>query len=193
MKKLFLLLFVAVCINANAQTENKKVVDNALPKHDIRLEMGESMRMFKLYDEDIVDDMSPTFSTSYHNRILKWLWMGAAISYNQKASVTYRLFSDDDLVYLNDFRTLHQLSFAPSVRFSYFDKYNLFMYSGVQFGMCWQKDPMLYSGKSGGVNYIGMFGQLTLFGITYGKDFYLGGEIGFGNKGLFNFTAGYRF
>ena len=67
------------------------------------------------------------------------------------------------------------------------------MYSGGQIGMCWSRGAMPEWSNEGKVNYTVMFMQATLFGITYGEKFYLGGEIGFGNKGIFNFTAGYRF
>lgn len=197
MKKLILLLLVVLSANVNAQTESKNRAGNSLPNNMFQLEMGESGRFFAnvLFKNNAgvdIGDISPTFSLSYHNRILPWLWMGTTISYNQEASVTSMTFTDGRLVDFENFRTMHQLSFAPSIRFSYFDRHNLFMYSGIQFGMRWERDQ-LYVGGIGRVNYFGMFAQLTLFGFTYGKNFFIGGEIGFGNKGVLNFTTGYRF
>jgi len=193
MKKVILLLFATVCIGANAQTESTKVADNSLSKNELQLEMGDAMQSLRLIDKDMVGDGSPSFSLSYHNRVLKWLWLGASVSYRQESFTTSKSWTDGRLTEYENFGIEHSFAFVPSIRFSYYNKPNLTMYSGGQIGMCWIKGAMPEWSFEGKVNYIGMFGQLTLFGITYGKKFYLGGEIGMGNKGLFNFTAGYRF
>jgi len=189
MKKLILLLFTAVFINANAQTESTKIAGNSLPKHEFQLEIGDAMQSLRRIDRDMVGDVSSSFSLSYHNRVLNWLWIGASMSYRQEGFTTSKTFMDNRLVS----GISHWFAFVPSIRFSYYNRPHLTMYSGLQFGMCWWRDVIPVSRFEGKVNHVGMFAQLTLFGITYGETFFIGGELGAGNKGIFNFTAGYRF
>jgi hypothetical protein len=175
----------------SAQTESNKTTNSSLHQNELQVEMGESLGLLHLFD--IIDnDFSPTISLSYHNRVLKRLWIGASLGYNQDGDYTSYVESINGNVILENFTRIHRLSFVPSIKFSYFDKKNLTMYLGGQAGMCW----LSYSNPKsnfGEVNELGLFLQLTAFGINYGKNFYIGGEIGFGHKGLFNFTAGYRF
>jgi len=193
MKKLILLLFTAVFINANAQTESTKIAGNSLPKHELQFEMGDAMQSIRFIDRDMSIDSSPSFSLSYHNRVLNWLWIGASVSYSEIGWATGMTFIDNRLVEYENFGIEHNFAFVPSIRFSYYNRPHLTMYSGLQFGMRWHRGAMPEWSSEGRVNYIGMFAQLTLFGITYGETFFIGGEIGMGNKGFFNFTAGYRF
>ena len=191
-KKYFvLLLFVSLKFVVYAQTESSKTTNNSLPQNELQVEIGESLCLLGLFDI-IGNNFSPTFSLSYHNRALKRLWIGASLGYNQDGDYTYMETIDGVVIDMKNFTRIHRLSLVPSIRFSYFDRKNLTMYLGGHVGMCWLNytNPKFNHGR---VNELNLFVQLTAFGISYGKNFYIGGEIGFGHKGLFNFTAGYRF
>ena len=205
MKKVILLLFMAVCINVNAQTENKKVEDNSLPNNELQLEFGEGMFILNHYVNgfantkfsEMKNNLSPTLSLSFHKRANKWLWYGASLSYQNNYRSIYYItdYGDGDVYYNFLYDNVKTFAFAPSVRFSYVNKENLTMYSGAQLGMSYQKCTRKYPENSfyNKANIVNVFYQATLFGISYGKKFYIGGEIGYGNKGLLNLTAGYRF
>jgi hypothetical protein len=179
---LSLLVFIAISAGINAQNS-----EATLPSREFQAGIGDAMSIYGNFLGNELYMSSPTLSLSYHQRINSWLWYGATLAYNANH------YNDYNLKIKQNIRTL---SFAPSLRFSYVNKPNLLMYSGLQAGFSWQKfyntdiDGKLDNQYS---NQIWFLGQATAFGITFGKDFFIGGEVGFGHKGILNFVAGYRF
>ena len=136
-------------------------------------------------------------SASYLYRPVKWFWIGGnfvnyignRIDYNWReydVNGNYRDFSKSKLKYC--------AAIAPEIRFSFLNK----------------KEVILYGALSGGVGFVDGYEsrydkypkmvpyfQITWFGFScnFGKNqnFFLGGEVGAGLKGLFNIHGGYRF
>ncbi|MDR2684983.1 MAG: hypothetical protein LBB53_06345 [Prevotellaceae bacterium] len=173
MKKVSFVLALIFCTSINYAQENLKP---QLPKNEIALSVGDNM-----FDTQILygaDRGIGSYSLSYHNRVADWFWYGAY--FNAFPTINdYQGNSYYDL----------RFSLAPSVRFSYLNKPNATLYSGVALG--WGVVREVNDRNS---EYrLGLFFQATAFGFSIGKKFFFGGEIGIGYKGLYSLNVGYRF
>ena len=189
MKKVTLLLLLIICVSAiYAQTDSNKTSSN-LPKNEFQVGMGDALMSLGLINKDFAEanDLSPAFSLSFHSRIKSWLWFGVSFVYLRQGN---GVFTVDNTYFFSG--NANMIALMPSIRFSYINKANLLLYSGGQIGVYWcsYERPIAFDSK---LNEINLFGQITALGFTYGKNFYIGAEIGFGGKGIFNFVAGYRF
>jgi hypothetical protein len=119
---------------------------------------------------------------------------GVSFAYNRRVE---RMLHDEG-AYLKQYsmQDIRSYAIVPSVKYLYKNTETLQMYSGLQAGMCISDIPYTVYGagkERESSSTIGFFGQLTLFGITYGRGFYVGAEAGIGFKGVLNFVSGYRF
>jgi hypothetical protein len=119
---------------------------------------------------------------------------GVSLAYNRRVE---RMLHDEG-AYLKQYsiQDIRSYAIVPSVKYLYKNTETLQMYSGLQAGMCISDIPYTVYGagkERESSSTIGFFGQLTLFGITYGRGFYVGAEAGIGFKGVLNFVSGYRF
>jgi hypothetical protein len=119
---------------------------------------------------------------------------GVSLAYNRRVE---RMLHDEG-AYLKQYsiQDIRSYAIVPSVKYLYKNTETLQMYSGLQAGMCIADIPYTVYGagkERESLSTIGFFGQLTLFGITYGRGFYVGAEAGIGFKGVLNFVSGYRF
>ncbi len=197
MKKVFLLFVIlATAYNAFAQEGAN------LPQREIQIEIGEAQNILPISNiykySNIMGDttsiqraLSPVLAITHHRQINPKWWYGVSVAYyNLSQRATGK---DNNVLYYSETKA-NEFAIIPSVKFSYCNKDWLQMYSGLQAGMSFAFGKTTYStGNVSSGSSLSFFGQLTAFGINYGKDFYIGAEIGFGHKGVLNFVAGYRF
>ena len=195
---LFLIMLLSiVSLNVFAQQEG-----NAMLQRELQIEIGESNNLIRPILSSIFSpseytlflDHSPTVALSYHNSIgSRWMY-GVSLAYNRRVE---RMFHDKGTYFKQySIQDIRSYAIVPSVKYLYKNTETLQMYSGLQAGMCIADIPytVYEEGKEReSSSTIGFFGQLTLFGITYGRGFYVGAEAGIGFKGVLNFVSGYRF
>lgn len=195
---LFMIMLLSiVSLNVFAQQEG-----NAVLQRELQVEMGESNNLIRPILSSIFSPSeyrlegaySPTVALSYHNSIgSRWMY-GVSLAYNRRVE---RMLHDEG-AYLKQYsiQDIRSYAIVPSVKYLYKNTETLQMYSGLQAGMCIADIPYTVYGvgkERESSSTIGFFGQLTLFGITYGRGFYVGAEAGIGFKGVLNFVSGYRF
>ena len=166
--KIILIIALFSCVSIIfAQEDIIESKNVQLPKNEIAFSVGENI-WFSLMTGDNIGFGSYTFS--YHYRPKKWLWYGA----------NFNVFVIQDIP---NFFTL--ISLAPSIRFSYLNKPSATLYSGLSLGLG-------VTVPLADVKFVPFF-QATLFGFSIGKQYFAGGEIGLGFKGLVCANIGKRF
>lgn len=209
--RLFLLVALLVAQGALAQTRTKSVVEtdegtvvtivktipNFTPKHDIRIGVGSVSipTLFALdefhndYYPDFRRDMqnadtylTPRYfvgnyslSYTYHDR--KWLQYGGQVVFG--ASTRSRLNATTHNVVEN--RNKYCLSVMPMVRFSWFYREKVQMYSSVSLGFVTDFEDLY------------VWGDATLFGCSFGRKVFGFAELGLGMSGWARIGIGYRF
>ena len=212
--KTILLAFVALWVvqGAAAQSRERTVVktdsttvitivkthSEFTPKHDIRVGVG-SMSLvtsFALDDwgccEPVIDfrsDMARAetyltprmfvgnYSLSYTYKDRRWLSYGGTAVFGastrwRKNSITGEKI--DNLSY-------YCLSIMPTVRFDWFYREKVQLYSTVSVGVITDFDEVY------------PWGDLTLFGCSFGRKFFGFAEVGMGTAGWLRAGIGYRF
>jgi hypothetical protein len=198
MKKILVVVtFFMLSLVTFAQQET-----NILLQRELQIEIGESNNLLRPILSSIFSPSeyrlegaySPTVALSYNNSIgSRWMY-GVSLAYNRRVE---RMLHDEG-AYLKQYsiQDIRSYAIVPSVKYLYKNTETLQMYSGLQAGMCIADIPYTVYGagkERESSSTIGFFGQLTLFGITYGRGFYVGAEAGIGFKGVLNFVSGYRF
>ena len=124
-----------------------------------------------------------SYSISYHYRLTNWFWFGCCFN---------TIPTGDGHYVPIDYNI--QYSIAPSIRFSYLNRPNATLYSGLStgVGVLEKEGDWVYYERSRQLT-AGIFFQLTVFGFSVGEKFFVGGEIGVGFKGLWCANVGYRF
>ncbi|MCL2073820.1 MAG: hypothetical protein FWH18_07865 [Marinilabiliaceae bacterium] len=167
----FLTIVLWVCASILNAQENTIHNDNSkLPKYELSFSVGHYVTFGKLVEG------FGTYSISYHkrNNHKNWFWYGF-----------YSYLFPGWVVNSPPCRDYFRFySIASSIRLSYLNKPKTIMYSGLSLGIG------LMNGDVGGIY---PFFQVTSFGFSYGKNFFVGGELGYGLKGIGCFNAGYRF
>ena len=137
------------------------------------------------FEEDVLtkrEIYTPIISATYHYRLLRWLHFGGYISYAGIFSERINIITEESA----SFKT-HYFSIAPSIRFSYFDRKYVSLYSGLAIGVTNE----FSKNKNQIITYIE--GQLTAFGASFGNKWFGYAEFGYGNKGIISAGFGYRF
>ena len=142
----------------------------------------------------------PIFSAGYHYRVLPWFWIGASINYGYtKDNVSIRYTLDDPLAFnLKGTQSYHLIGILPDLRFSYFNRPQVTLYSALSVGIVahirgkydgneeykeYYTHPNIYSAF-----------QATLFGVKAGGSHWFGSlELGAGYKGFVCAGVGYEF
>ena len=185
MKKITLTIVLISCVSIifaqeNAVVSNEQPKEIQFPKNEIALSVGDNMFHNQIWEgyNDAIGFGS--YSLSYHYRIKNWLWCGAYVNAFPTAGYGYYGSST------RSYALSTKISVAPSIRFSYFNKplVNLYSAASVGWGMSInEKDKQ----------NLNLFFQVTFFGVSIGKKFFGGAEVGIGYKGLFCANLGYRF
>lgn len=184
-------------------------------RHEVRFEVSDPFGLFirmhlhKLFDygqagyEINPDDglgfafrTTPVFSFNYHYRLSKWFWVGAMVNYAYYKDHTDYPFHTD-AVYTQ--RRMNCLTLMPELRFSYFNRPHVTLYSAVAAGTTLFLGKELYMGNFGDYRWeksskVTPSFQLTAFGVRAGGDHLFGSfELGVGIKGFASAGIGYAF
>jgi hypothetical protein len=137
-------------------------------------------------------------SVSYLYRVKKWLGVGATSTYTPYGMSyierTYNITKTEIQAERTEKKSYgHILSFAGEIRFYINQKPYMNMYAALALG--YTIDFLSSDGinnNSPSVKHLPYY-QITPFGISFGKNFIFGGEIGYGRKGIINAYIGYKF
>jgi len=184
MKKITLTIVLISCASIifaqeNAVVSNEQPKKIEFPKNEIALSVGDNMFHTQIWEYGDPKGFG-SYSLSYHYRIKKWLWCGAYVNVFPTEERRYKY--GGGYSYYNSTK----ISVAPSLRFSYFNRpiVNIYSAASVGWGMSINEND-----KSN----LNVFFQVTFFGVSIGKKFFGGAEVGIGYKGLFCANFGYRF
>ena len=170
------------------------------PKHDIRVGIGSMslVTLFALDDWGYYDDVSPcnfrsdmlgtdtyltprmfvgnyTFSYTYQDR--RWLQYGGKVVFAASTRWRKSVHTGEKL----DNLSYYCLSIMPSVRFNWFYRERVQLYSTVSVGIITDFDEAY------------PWGDVTLFGCSFGRKFFGFAEVGMGISGWLRAGIGYRF
>lgn len=207
MKRITLWLLLAV-LNFSVIAQSENIVNesetaswkNTLPRHEIQLGFGDpvyaylvnpTQNVLNLNREAYMDSwfsdgknkptinlITTTHALAYKYRACKWFWVGATVTYTAFASIDYA----------NDVqKSLHYITIAPEVRFSYLNKRVVTLYSGLNLGVG------IRCGEIGEFMPVGITWHANLFGVEVGTRWYGYMELGIGNKGIVSAGFGYHF
>ena len=176
-------------------------------RHEIRFEVGDPLGIMILQNKNnhlpnisgsnltavgYAWRATPVFSFNYHYRLTKWLWAGAMVNY-----VFFKVHTDYTFTRFRN-RTQHGITLMPELRFSYFNRPHVTLYSAAALGFTFFLGHIntslddLHSYQL----YISEFPsfQLTAFGIRAGGEHLFGTfELGAGIKGFASAGIGYAF
>lgn len=176
-----------------------KTIPKFTPKHDIRVGVGTvSLPTLLALDDGwgyydyylnfrrdmasadtyltpryFVGNYSLTYT--YHDR--KWLQYGGQVVFGASTRSRKDALTNNKLENQNRY----VLSVMPTVRFSWFYREAVQMYSSVSFGFTTDFEDLY------------MWGDATLFGCSFGRNFFGFAEVGLGMSGWLRAGFGYRF
>lgn len=189
-----------------------KYGNNKMYNHEFKLEVsgGLTMRWLQLPGGHIPngaekgygsthDLMYPIISACYHYRVTPWLWIGISTNYSYYSKDIYVRYGHNIFdLRLEGNKTYHLLGIMPDIRFSYFNRPHVTLYSSLSIGVNlhipgkyegdetykdYYPDPLFYSAF-----------QATLFGVKAGGSHWFGSfELGAGYKGIASLGVGYEF
>lgn len=122
----------------------------------------------------------------YRFRLLKWLWLGGDISYCGFFGTSRNIYTEEPVYGYRE----NTVSIMPAIRFSYFNREHVTLYSGFASGLKFGFSKAYNERRS----YVRLPFQLTLFGVSAGSQSWFGfAEIGVGTEGFAKAGFGYRF
>ena len=175
-----------------------KTIPKFSPKHDIRIGVGTvSLPTLLALDEWGYDDYYTDFrrdmqytdtyltprkfvgnyslTYTYHDR--KWLQYGGQVIFGASTRSRREAYTHAGVEDLN----YYVLSVMPTVRFSWFYREAVQMYSSVSLGFVTDFEDLY------------VWGDATLFGCSFGRKFFGFAELGLGMSGWVRAGIGYRF
>ena len=178
--------------------KTKPQYTNFVPKHDIRIGVGtmslvtilaldewvyyEPIPNFR-YDMELGDTyLTPriftgnyTLSYTYQDR--RWLQYGGKVVFGASTRWRKNAYSGEKIENLSNYC----LSVMPSVRFNWFYREKVQLYSSISIGVVTDFDSIY------------PWGDLTLVGCSFGRKFFGFAEVGMGTAGWLRAGVGYRF
>ena len=174
-----------------------KTITNFTPKHDIRIGIGTVSlpTLFALdeghddYYHDFRRDMANAdtyltprrfvgnYSLSYTYQDRKWLHYGGQVVFGASTRSRRNAHTNGEVENMN----YYVLSVMPTVRFSWFYRDAVQMYSSVSLGIVTDFDEAF------------VWGDATLFGCSFGRKLFGFAELGLGMSGWARIGIGYRF
>ena len=162
------------------------------PKHEVKISYGDALNANQEWETYYAGNLS----VSYSYRCLKWLWFGInAVNYFGKIKNYYVREYDMKNNYSDYHYKTKDSGFGllPEVRFSYKNKDYVTFYSGIAIGYSLIKNHPNGLSNLEGKTMV----QVTYFGWSFyfdkNQNFFMGGELGTGVRGILNVHAGYRF
>ena len=184
-------------------------------RHEIRFEVGDPLGIMVLQKKSDLSPYligldhaletvgyawraTPVFSLNYHYRLTKWLWVGAMVNYTYYKDHTD--YPNDNTNVLYSQRKINCITLMPELRFSYFNRPHVTLYSAIAVGAtlftgivdisAWNMDGIC--GERISKVYPSL--QLTAFGVRAGGEHLFGTfELGAGIKGIASAGIGYAF
>lgn len=176
------------------------VLPKRIDKHDIRVGVGSLGLMTSLFLDDwgCYDYLATTsfntslknadtystprwfvgiYSLSYTYHHFRWLQYGATVSFGASTCKTRHTLTNEVLENNN----LYMLSVMPTVRFVWYWREKVQLYSSVSLGVMTDMYEIL------------PWGDVTLVGCSFGRKLFGFAEIGGGMSGIFRIGMGYRF
>ena len=161
-------------------------------KHELKASFGDPLNV----NQEWKTHYAGNLSISYSYRCLKWLWFGVnVVNYIGNTKYYYAREYDAENNYSDYHYKTKDIGFGllPEVRFSYCNKKQTILYSGIAIGY-----SVIKNHPNGLSNIKGMrMAQATYFGCSFyfgkNQNFFMGSEIGVGVRGIINGHAGYRF
>lgn len=131
---------------------------------------------------------TPAISASYLYRVVKWFSVGGSISFAGSYQQKYDKITDEKLGNVNH----NLLTFMPYLRFSWFNRENVTLYSGIGYGMTFVFIKNTYQPEKPKFDFT-TSGQFTAIGVTAGRKWFGYAELGFGYRGIISAGFGYKF
>lgn len=116
-----------------------------------------------------------TLSYLYHDR--RWLQYGGMVSFGASVERTRHSITGETL----EVNNLYMIGVMPTVRFVWYWREKVQLYSSISFGVMTDLYDIL------------PWGDVTLVGCTFGRKLFGFAEIGGGMSGMFRIGMGYRF
>ena len=170
-----------------------------VPKHDIRVGIGTMSLVTSFALDDWNSDMGPSrefrndmanadtfltprmfignYTLSYTYQDRRWLQYGGKAVFGASTRWRKDAYTGQKLENLS----YYSLSVMPSVRFNWFYREKVQLYSTVSVGIITDFDEVY------------PWGDLTLFGCSFGRKFFGFAEVGMGTAGWLRGGIGYRF
>ncbi|MGP1462836.1 hypothetical protein [Tannerella sp.] len=126
-------------------------------------------------------------SLSYTQEMKRWLAVGLNVSYS--GVFQNRRVSESFLI--DDTYRKHRFAFYPTVRFIYLNRPVVRLYSGFGLGFGMESEREFGMREYSHRTFV--TGQLTFFGVSFGRNLFGSWEIGYGTMGFLKAGAGYRF
>ncbi|MCQ2284093.1 MAG: hypothetical protein MJZ57_04245 [Bacteroidales bacterium] len=210
MKKTVFTVLLAMALTAVfAQTEEEPDWRMELPRHEFGVGIGDPAiallyrpSIFELpYDAYTPDDWfldnkyyhgayyaTCPLTFHYMYRVAKFLWLGFDFSYMGVYAKRYGAADDVQIGWMNE----HYLTLMPKIRFSYFNRKYLTMYSGISTGVT---VGLIESESPAGFMSVRVRPavQATFYGISVGKNWYGFAEVGCGYNGFIRTGFGCHF
>ena len=144
--------------------------------------------------------VTPQFSFNYHYRVTPWFWVGVMLNYahyydqlltpwdNFGGQITYSLPNSE--------RYFSVVGILPDIRFSYFNRPHVTLYSAISLGfnayIKEERISMLDGTISDHPTFFSAY-HVTLFGVKAGGSHWFGSfELGAGYKGFVSLGVGYE-
>jgi hypothetical protein len=169
--------------------------DSSFYKQDVKISFGGAVLPTLFWN--IQETYYVNFSVAYLHYPIKWFGVGGNIVNYFGERLYYNVREYNNEGKFRDF-TLSKIKYcivvAPEFRFSYLNRRNVMLYSGLSAGIGWEFG---YDNKNNKYPKTRGYFHNTFFGFSYNfgqnKNIFLGGEVGMGWKGLFNIHGGYKF
>ena len=214
MRNLILVVFITLFGFVKAQNSshiNPFNDKDFVPCHDFRIGIGavayenfETPSSYGYYPvsspEKIIDFDSKTYyngivftngiiTANYTYQLKSWLGIGLSASY--VSFYNDLLDAETDAIVGSGMR--NRLAIYPQVRLTWYKNNILNLYSELGIGVNYIANIEKLNGKETTLLTNTVSSQLTLIGISFGKNIYCYSNIGYGNAGYFGLGLGYHF
>jgi hypothetical protein len=140
----------------------------------------------KYYYDDKISTQA--ISVSYTQELRRWLALSvnavySGVSQNERRTDTDRISNK---------YTQYRIGIYPAVRFTYFNRPLIRMYSAIGLGLE-ITDEKWSSNYHSNNHETNLNGQITFFGVSVGKNLFVSWEVGVGAMGYLVMGGGYRF
>ena len=200
---LLALLAVGVSISAGAKEQG---IESLSPEHEVKFMIGAFPILFNGWAKDGCGMIYPNFSNEnyeqllmfkessvsaayslgYSYQVLKWLSVGATLSYVKESEDYYNRI-DSKII---EESSISNFAIVPTISFTYLNRPMVRLYSQLGLGVRLRyHNSEIYSTKTPAR----VSGNITYFGVSVGKKFFGSMEFASGTQGVIVFGGGYRF